>query len=225
MIRIFLICTMGALLEFGAEDPLQATLAKMDQAAMVFKGLSADLRKVHHTAVINEDTEDIGTILIKRPKPHETRVLFDVKKPDPKQLAFDGHKGEEYFPKAKLVQEYDLSKYKGLVDQLLLLGFGTTSKELQSAYTLSYGGTETVAGEKTSRIQLIPKSPETLAHLSKVDLWISDTSGVPVQQKFYEPGGDYDLATYSNIKLNPNIPDADLKLNLPKGVKVEHPGK
>ncbi len=225
MRRVVLIGTIVSALAWAAGGPLETTLAKMDQAATEFKALSADLKRVQHTGVINQDTEDVGTILIKRPKPRETRMLFDVKQPDPKQFAFDGRTGEEYLPKLQTVQEYDLGKYKGLIDQLLLLGFGTSSKELQTAYTISYGGPETIDGQKTTRVELIPKPQAGVKDLTRVDLWISDASGIPVQQKFYQRGGDYNLATYSNMKINPNLPDSALKLNLPKGVKREFPGK
>jgi outer membrane lipoprotein-sorting protein len=225
MLQVFLLSLIGLALAFGAGGPLESVLAKMDQAAAGFMGLSADLRRAHHTAVIDEDTLDIGTILIKRPKPHETHMLFDVQQPDPKQAAIDSRKLQIYLPKIQTVQEYDLGKYRSMVDEYLLLGFGISSKELQGAYSISLGGTETLGNEKVTRLELIPKSPETLAHLKRVDLWISDSTGLPVQQKLYYPGNDYDLATYSNIKRNPNLPDSALKLNLPKGVKHEYPQK
>jgi outer membrane lipoprotein-sorting protein len=40
-----------------------------------------------------------------------------------------------------------------------------------------------------------------------------------VRQKFYEPGGDYTLITYTNVRLNPEIPDSEFKS--PKGTKRE----
>jgi outer membrane lipoprotein-sorting protein len=123
------------------------------------------------------------------------------------------------------VDEYEVGKYKDLAEQFLLLGFGTTSKELAAAYTVTVGGQETVANEKTNRLELIPKSKDMLAHLTKVELWISDTLGVPVQQKLYTPGGNFHLFTYSNVMVNPNLADSAVKLSLPKGVKVEHPLK
>jgi len=46
-----------------------------------------------------------------------------------------------------------------------------------------------------------------------------------VQQKFYEPGGDYIMSTYTNMKLAPTLPDSALTLHIPKGAKVEHPQK
>ncbi|PWU03966.1 MAG: hypothetical protein C5B51_17660 [Terriglobia bacterium] len=225
MLRAVLIGTICAACAWTADPSLETTLAKMDQASAKFAGLTADLRRVAHTAVINEDSVDSGTVTMKRPRPRDIRMLYDTKLPDPKQYAFDGRKGEIYLPKVQTVQEYDLGKYRGLLDQFLLLGFGSSSKELENAYTITYGGAETIGGERTTRLELIPKSQEMLAHLKRVDLWIADTTGVPVQQKFYMPGGDYQLATYSNTKINPTIPDSAVKLNLPKGVKREYPGK
>jgi hypothetical protein len=48
---------------------------------------------------------------------------------------------------------------------------------------------------------------------------------IAVQQKLYEPGGDYLLATYTNIKLRANLPDSAVKMDLPKSVKREYPQK
>ena len=202
---------------------LPETLARMDQAGAKFTSLSADIRKVSHTGVINEDTEDIGTVQMKRSKPHDVHMLFDIKPPDPKQLFLDGKKVQIFYPNSLVVQEYDMSRYKSLLDQFLLLGFGSNSKELENDYTITLGGPDIVAGQKTTRLELVPKSQEMLVHLKRVDLWLSDETGMPVQQKFYQPGNDYQVATYTNIRINPPLPD--LKLDLPKGIKKEYPLK
>jgi outer membrane lipoprotein-sorting protein len=217
---------LGALLLTAASAcaaSLNETLARMDQAAAKFTSLSADMRKVSHTGVIDADTEDVGTVRMKRPKPHDIRMLLDIKPPDPKQVFIDGKKVQIFFPNSLTVQEYDMSKYKSLLDQFLLLGFGSNSKELENDYTISLGGSEVVAGEKTTRLELIPKSKEMLVHLKRVDLWLSDETGMPVQQKFFLPGNDYHVANYTNVKINPSLPD--LKLDVPKGAKKEYPQK
>jgi len=217
---------LGALLVHApsaSAASLSETLALMDRASTKFTGLSADVKRVTHTAVINDDTTDIGTVLIKRPKPHDIRMLLDIKPPDPKQVFIDGKKVHIFFPNNLVDQEYDMSKYKSLLEAFLLLGFGSNSKELESAYSIGMGGSEIVAGEKTTRLELIPKSQEMLVHLKRVDLWLSDETGIAVQQKFYLPGNDYQVATYTNIKINPNLPE--LKLDLPKNVKKEYPLK
>jgi outer membrane lipoprotein-sorting protein len=209
-----------------AEDSsLAATLARMDEAAAKFKGLQADVQKISHMAVINEDTVEAATIAVKRPKPNDIRVLFDFKPPNPKQVAIAGVKAAIYYPEINTVQEWDMGKDRSLVEQFMLLGFGSNSKDLGSAYSIRLGGPETVAGQKATRIELIPKSQDVLEHLKRVDLWISDTMGIAVQQKLFEPGGDYLLATYTNIEVRLNLPDSAVKLNLPKNVKWEYPQK
>jgi outer membrane lipoprotein-sorting protein len=209
----------------AADNSLADTLARMDEAAAKFKGLEADMQKVAHTAVISEDSVEAATIAVKRLKPHDIRVRIDFKPPNPRQVAIAGVKGEYYVPGINTVQEYDMGKSRSLVEQFMLLGFGSNSKDLKSAYSIGLGGPETAAGQKSTRIELIPKSEDVLAHFKRVDLWISDTMGIAVQQKLFEPGGDYLLATYTNIKLRPNLPDSAVKLNLPKGVKREYPQK
>jgi len=218
----FLLCWGAA--AGAAGDELADTLARMDQEAVRFKGLSANIRKVSHTAVINEDTADTGTIYVKRPKPNDLRMRIDIQPPNPKQAEFSGHVVQIYYPTSNTVEEYDLGKEKGMIDQFLLLGFGSRSKDLQDAYTIRLGGDDTVNGEKTVRIELTPKSPDVLTHLKRVELWI-DAKGMAVQQKFYEPGGDYSLATYTNMKSDANLPDSAVKLNLPRDVHKQRPQK
>jgi outer membrane lipoprotein-sorting protein len=210
----------------AADNSLEAVFTNMDQASAKFKGLKADTRKLSHTAVINEDSIDTGTIVVKIPKPHELRMLIDFHQPDQKKVRVDGTKVEIYYPKTNIVQEIDLGKnHRSQMEQFLRLGFGSNSKDLRDAYSVKLGGPETVAGVATTRIELIPKSKDLLAQFPKFELWISDQTGISVQQKMYQPGGDYSMATYTNMQINPNLPDSAVSLNLPKGVTREYPQK
>ncbi len=204
---------------------LDQVLRHMDETAATFSSMSSKIRRVAHTAVINEDNVDSGSMYLKRSKGHEVRMLVELTEPDQKSVAFQGRKVELYFPKIQTVQEYDVGKNKEMVEQFLLLGFGSSGKELAASYTIRDLGEETVAGQKSTRLELTPKSKQVLEHLKKVELWISDSGGYPVQQKFFLQGDDYTQVTYSDVKLNPNLPDSAIKLQLPKGVKREYPQK
>lgn len=222
-----LVAFLGAVAAFAApaNASLQSTMAKMDQVAAGFKSMTANLRQVYHTAVINDDTVDTGTINVKRLKARDYRMRIDFTTPDIRAIAFDGRKGEIYYPKIKTVQEYDLGKHRGMVDQFLLLGFGSTSKELEAAYTVNFKGARDLGGQATTLLELTPKSKDVLQHLSKVEMWVSDSTGLPAQQRFQQQGGDYRMVTYTDVKVNPNLPDAAVKLQLPRGVKRETPQK
>jgi len=201
---------------------LDSVLARMDQNAPAFKSMSAKVRRIAHTAVINEDDVSEGTMRMKRNK-RDVQFVTAFTSPDLKWVALSGTKAEFYFPKAKLVQEYDLGKVR--IEKFLALGFGASGKELKEDYTLKEIGPETVNGQKTVRIELTPKAREVLQQFPSIELWISEDKGYPVQEKFHQAGDDYQTVVYSDVVINPSLPDSAYKLDVPKGTKRESPQK
>jgi len=222
MPMLLLILLAAGAASSGAPQPagtLDAVFARMDQAAAAFKGLTADIRQVSHTEVVNKDDIEEGTITVRRAKPKDTRILVNFSKTSQAQHQIAGGKYLSYNPKTGEAQEADLDKAsRNLVNQFMLLAFGSNSGELKSAYTIRFGGPDTVDGEKTTRLEMIPKSADILKYIKRCDMWISE-KGMTLQQKFDEGQGDYLLATYAHMKVNPNIPESAVKLELPKGVK------
>jgi outer membrane lipoprotein-sorting protein len=207
-----------------AAQSLNDVYTRMDKTAQQFKSIAADIRRDIHTAVINDDTIESGTIKVKREKARETRMLIDFTGADAKTISLDGSMVSIYYSKIKTVQIYDVGAKRSLVDQFLLLGFGASSTELAEAYEVSWAGAEKIGGQQTGHIELIPKSKDVLQRLKKAELWISESSGLPAQQRFVtSASGDFTLVTYTNMKFNPSLPDNSLKLSYPKGVQVQHP--
>lgn len=204
-------------------EPLKDVLARIDKSAGEFRGMTATLTKVSYTAVIQDKTEEQGTITMRIGKGKEMEVKIDFTKPDPKTWAFHNRIAEEYLPKIKTVRQYDLGKHSALINQYLLLGFGSSSKELLRNYTMKVSGEEAVEGQKTTKVELIPVSEQARQYLKSVEIWFAANSGNPVQQKFYQNSGDYYLVTYSGTKLETNLADAAVRLKLPPGVKREYP--
>lgn len=217
---------LGVILPLAAQPPtLDDAFMRMDKTAVQFKAVVAGIQRDVYTAVIDDHEKDMGTIRVKREKSRDTRMLIEFTGPDAKTAAIDATTVSVYYPKIKTVQVYDLGAKRSLVDQFLLLGFGASSAELKEAYDVTLVGNEPIGSEKnTWHLQLIPKSRDALQRLKKAELWIAETTGLPAQQRFVtSSGGDFTLVTYSNVRFNPPLPDGALKLNLPKGVTVEHP--
>ena len=154
-----------------------------------------------------------GQIALKKVGPRDIQVLINFEKPDPRMVSFRGRKAEIVYPKLKTVQEIDLGKRTDLIDQFLLVGFGTSGQELQSNYTVKYVGETSIAGQKAHHLQLTPKRE----NIQAMELWIADIGGYPVQQKFVQASGDYHLFTYRDVKINPQLGDEAFKLKVPKG--------
>jgi outer membrane lipoprotein-sorting protein len=209
----------------AAAQNLDSALALLDRSAAGFRGMVAQVKKVSHTHVIQDDSEESGRITLFRQGPKDLRMLVEFQQPDPRAVAFASRKVQIYYPKISTVQEYDLGKQGALVDQFLLLGFGTPGQELRKSYDIKYAGADTAAGVKTQRLELVPKSPEARQHVRLIEMWVSDAEGIPVQQKVHQPSKDYVLITYTAIQLNPQLTAESVKLKLPKGVKKEYPQK
>ncbi|MCZ2153660.1 MAG: outer membrane lipoprotein carrier protein LolA [Bryobacterales bacterium] len=199
-------------------------LARMDAAATSFKSLRADITRVKYTAILDDRSEESGTMTILR-SGKDMRARIEITKPSERAVAFHGDEVEVYYPKIKTVQIFDLGKNRGLIDQFLLLGFGGSGKDIAKAYTVKVSGEEKIDGVNTTRIALTPKTAKVRELLQSVEMWIPDGQAYPIRQKFLEPSGDYMEVTYRNSKLNPNVTPADLKLDLPSGVKREYPQK
>lgn len=222
-----LVAALGAAAWLCAEqNPLQSVFARIDKAAATFKGFKADMKRVSHHKLIPMDDVETGKIVVRRAKPHELQMRIDFDPPDEKRVAVEGSKVEVYYPKTNTIQAVLFGKAnKSEIEQFMLLGFGSTSRELESGYTVTYGGAETVENQKTDRIELVPKSEDVKHQLQRVDLWISEASGIAIQQKFFFPGEDYQVVTFTNINLRSDIPESAVKLNAPKSARREKPLK
>lgn len=207
------------------QNSLQSVFVRIDKTASTFRGFRADMKRVSHHNLVPVDDVEAGKITVRRAKAHELQMLLDFDPPDEKRVAVEGSKVEIYYPKSNSIQAVLFGKEnKSSIEAFMLLGFGSSSQELQSGYNVAYGGPETVGNEKTSRIELVPKSEEVKHQLQRVDLWISDTSGVAIQQKFFFPGGDYQVVSFTNMKFG-DIPESAVKLNAPKNAHREKPLK
>jgi outer membrane lipoprotein-sorting protein len=202
---------------------LDQVLARMDQNALKFKSVTAKIRYDSYIAVVKSDEVSTGTFHMKRTR-KDVLVLVELTEPDPKSVAFAGTKLEIYYPKLKQIEVYNLGSHD-VVEKYLALGFGASANDLKADYAIKELGAETMNGVQTSRLELIPKSKQVLQQFLKIELWMSDATGYPVQEKFYKTGGDYTIITYSDVTINPTLPDSAFKLNPPKGVQRVFPGK
>ncbi len=208
----------------AAAETAQAILARMDASASSFRSVEASYRRVKHTAIINDDSEESGTLRMLKTG-GKVQALIDLTKPDPKIYTLSDRKIEVFFPKINTVQEYDLGKQKGLVEQFLLLGFGTSGKDLAKNCTVKVVGEEPIDGQQTTHLELTPKSGKVQEYFTKVDVWIPNGASHAVRQKVYEKSTDTMTFYYSNLKLNTGLAASAVQLKLPAGVKREFPGK
>jgi outer membrane lipoprotein-sorting protein len=219
-----LLCLALAAAPLAAES-LADAFAHMDASARTFKGMTAGLERTDYTALAQDTSVATGDIKLRRVKDGEIHMLVNLTKPDQEMVAFDGSQARIYFPKTNVEQVYDVSTKKDMIEQVMALGFGATSDDLKSHYDVTFVAAEPVGGQPADHLKLIPKSKDVLKNFRQIDLWISTSLGVPLQQKFItSSSGDFHQFTYSGLKLTGSLSDKDLQLKTAKGVQIKQVG-
>lgn len=196
---------------------LESILRQMDEAAKNFRSLSADVERTKVTVVVNDRSTESGSIRVRGDK-----MLLELKtgEAESRTVLRNGDNLYLYNPGLKHVEEYNLGKHRALVDEFLLLGFGTSGKDLRKAYRVTLAGEPVVDGKKTFELELTPKSADVQKQISKVNLWLDPSTMMPVQQEFYETGsGDYSIVRYSHVTENADIPESVFRVHWPKGTQ------
>lgn len=214
------LCLLAAAGSLRAET-VEEILARMDRDAPGFKGLSADIEMLTFTAILSDKTVENGTLKMQRLQDNDVRAILDFsKQTDPRVLAFLGKVVRVYYPKLKSYQDYQVGNNGQVLNQYLLLGFGSSGKELAQSYTITSEGSEKVAGADTTKLLLVPKDAKVSQRLAKVEVWVVTGASTPIQQQFYEPSGNYRRTTYSNMRINPPM-HGTLDLKLPASAKKQ----
>ncbi len=204
----------------GTAWTIEGVLAMMDKSAQDFHTLTADLEHAKYTAVVQDTSVETGHIFVRR----DEKMRIEITKPDVRTILRLGDSLFLYNPKINRVEEYDLGKNRAMVDQYVLLGFGTKSENLKKSYLVSVVGEEELDHKKTVVLELTPKSEQIRNQIMKIRMWIDEASWLPIQQKFFEAGsGDYFLFHYTNEMKNLKIREAKFKQDWPKNVNRVKP--
>jgi outer membrane lipoprotein-sorting protein len=197
----------------GTQWTTDSVLAMMDKSAKDFHTLTADIEHIKYTDVVKDTSTETGKLLVRR----DEKMRIEFFKPDRRTILRIGDSLFVFTPKINRVEEYDLGKNRDLVDQYVLLGFGTKSENVRKSYEVSVIGETELDNKKTVQIELIPKSDQMRKQIAKIQMWIDEASWLPIQQKFFESGsGDYLIFHYTNVMKNLKIGDNQFKPDWPK---------
>jgi len=199
---------------------LDFVLQMMDRSAEDFKSLTAAIEHIKYTAVVKDTSTESGEIFVRK----DSKMRIDFQQPDPRTIIRNGDNLYIYTPKINRVEEYNIGKNRAMADQYLALGFGTRIDGLRKNYAVSLINEEELDGHKAAVLELVPKSDDVRKQISKIQMWIDESSWLPVQQKFFETGSDdYFISHYTKVMKNLKLGDGKFKPDWPKGTKVEKP--
>jgi outer membrane lipoprotein-sorting protein len=204
-----LVFLTAALACLASAEPVDAILKRFDAAAKDFHAFSAKMQQKDFTKIVTVTEESSAIVRLKRSNDKVYGIIRYLDK-NPRTIHFDGNEVEVFSPNANQKDVYDAKKYSNIIADVVLLGFGTSGKDIRNGYTVMDGGPDTVNGRRTTRIELIPKRKEMKDLVAKIELWIPEGETNPIQVKATQPNGDYKLCVYSDVKLlTPPLKDSD----------------
>ncbi len=212
---------IGCSLAAAQNAQLENVLNLMDKTAANFRTVETNFVWDQYQKVVDEHDQQEGTMYFRR-NGQNVEMAADITKPDKKYVLFTDGTVQVYQPKIDQVTKYNAGKNRADFESFLVLGFGGRGHDLLKSFDVKYSGTETVNGTPTYKLELTPKTQKVKNMFQTITLWIDQSRGVSVQQKFVEPTGDYRLATYKDIKINEKLPDV-FKLKTTGKTKVVTP--
>lgn len=198
----------------------EGVLDMMDKSARDFHTLTADIEHIKYTDVVKDTSSETGKLFVRR----DEKMRIEFMTPDRRTILRNGDSLFVFTPKINRVEEYDLGKNREMVDQYVMLGFGSKSENIKKNYLVTLLGETEFDHRKTVMLELTPKSDQVRKQIARIQMWIDEASWLPVQQKFFESGSeDYLIFHYTNMMKNLKIGDSQFKQDWPKGVQRTKP--
>lgn len=190
-----------------AQQQSADALARQLQARyQSIRDFSADFVQSYRAGVLKTQTQERGTVAIKKPG----KMRWVYMKPERKELVSDGVKMHWYVPEDKQVIERDVATQSSTPD-LFLSGRGDIARD----FTASYVDTPV---QGTVALKLVPRQNEPEYEYLVVAL-DPGTLQIRALMTRDHQGGESTL-TFSNMKENRGLADKDFVFRRPPGVKV-----
>ena len=134
-------------------------------------------------SVVNEHDIQSGTIYFER-HGDSTSMAAYIKQPAEKTVFFDGSTLTLLQPEIKQETLFSAGSNRGQYESFLTLGFGGSGKDLQSNWTVSCQGMESIDGMQTAKLDLKPKQQSVANMFSHVTVWIDPTRSLGPEADF-----------------------------------------
>lgn len=211
-------------LRLAAQQPIHWTLAQVlaqiDRQAQSFRTVTAHVERTKVTVVVNDRSTEAGQLYLRR----DNRLRIDLTEPDARTVLLTGDQLYLYTPRIHQVEQYNLARHRGLIEQFLLLGFATRASQLEKLYLLTLLGEQSLDDHRTLLLELTPRDNRVRQEIARIQLWLDESSWLPVQQKFFQAGSqDYFLIRYTNLVRNTPLPDSLFKPHWPRGTQKIKP--
>ena len=190
---------------------LLAQLTEIDQHAAKIKSIDASFQQKRYAALLKKPVISIGRVRVVG-----STVRWDTTKPHPTAMITTSKKVTLYYPKQKVVEEYDI---KNRMADL------TASPQPRLSVLLKHFKIEKAESKirNTIALKLTPIDKSLEEHVSTGRVVIDTKTAVMREFEMTDAEGDRTVIAITKPKTNSGLKVDQLKLKLPRGTKIVRP--
>ena len=202
----------------GVDEKLWKLLVEIDARGAQVKDLKADFTQQKFTPLLKKPLTSTGTILIKG-----AASLWTTVQPEPTVMRIDDKQLQLLYPRQKVLEVYPTDQKMASLAASPFPRLDVLKKHF-SFERLPVKDVDPSAKEgETLALRLHPLEPELRKHIDEVQVLLQVSTGFVLRATTIDSDGDRVVLSFSNIRINGSVPDRELELVVPPGVKVTHP--
>ena len=202
----------------GVDEKLWKLLVEIDARGAQVKDLKADFTQQKFTPLLKKPLTSTGTILIKG-----AASLWTTVQPEPTVMRIDDKQLQLLYPRQKVLEVYPTDQKMASLAASPFPRLDVLKKHF-SFERLPVKDVDSSAKEgETLALRLHPLEPELRKHIDEVQVLLQVSTGFVLRATTIDSDGDRVVLSFSNIRINGGVPDRELELVVPPGVKVTHP--
>jgi outer membrane lipoprotein-sorting protein len=197
------------------EDPQAlGLLRKLQAAQQTTKVMTSSFRQVKEDALFSEPSVQSGKFAFSTPQ----NFRWDYEKPEHVIVLVTQDTFQRYLPDQKLLRRMDLSRNKRRVFNYF--GLGTDVEVLRRHFHLTAKLTDQ-SRPGTEKLELRGKRRRVQKRLQLLEMWLDAKSHLPAAIKVTMADGATTLWEFSDMKVNPTVPDSTFALKVPKDTIIQ----
>lgn len=217
------VATLALLMSFAptmAGPPLSADpvtvpelVAAVESTYASVSSLKADFVQVSRSASMGQETRQRGQVTLKRPR----KMRWDFNQPDASSFVTDGATMWVYSSASNQVIVSPVSAGAGGMTQLL-----DDLNQLDELFNVTIVDGAGNAAKGTYVLDLVPKTPSS--NFKKLRLTLTKKKYMPEAVLLTDTFDNQVELTFSQVRVNQDIPDAEFNFKAPKGATVVNTG-
>ena len=197
-----------------AGDPLEDALRAIEEKGKTVRSFRARFKQEKTVYLLDEPLRSEGRILYARPG----RLRWDTERPRPSTLLIDEKGMRIYLPELRQLEVYEFPGKEALGAILPL--FGQSVEELRRLYDVSLkaGGDPAL-----HTLVLVPRAERMRRAVARIEVGIEKETLLPRSLRVDDPAGDHSLTVFEKVEPDVEIPESELRLDVPEGTVVKKP--